>query len=124
VLHHVHADDVAQAFERALTRPQAVGASFHAVSEQAMTLRGLAEAVAGWFGREANIEYVDWPEYERRVGAEHANVTREHVGRSIAASIDRARAVLGYAPRYSTLQALEESVRRLAADGVVDLPAF
>ena len=124
VLHHVHADDVAQAFERALTRPQAVGASFHAVSEQAMTLRGLAEAVAGWFGREANIEYVDWPEFERRVGAQHADVTREHVGRSIAASIERARAVLGYAPRYTTLQALEESVRRLAADGAVDLPAF
>jgi nucleoside-diphosphate-sugar epimerase len=124
VLHHVHADDVAQAFERALTRPQAIGASFHAVSEQAMMLRGLAEAVAGWFGREANIEYVDWPEFERRVGAGHATATREHVGRSIAASIDRARAVLGYAPRYSTLQALEESVRWLAANGVAEVPAF
>jgi nucleoside-diphosphate-sugar epimerase len=124
VLHHVHADDVAQAFERALTRPQAVGASFHAVSEQAMTLRGLAEGVAGWFGREANIEYVDWAEFERRVGAENAAATREHVGRSIAASIERARAVLGYAPRYSTLQALEESVRWLAANGRLDVPAF
>src|SRR3984957_8492653 len=29
VLNHVHADDVAQAFERALTRPEAIGASFH-----------------------------------------------------------------------------------------------
>jgi nucleoside-diphosphate-sugar epimerase len=124
VLHHVHADDVAQAFERALTRPQAVGASFHAVSEQAMTLRGLAEAVAGWFGRTANLEYVDWAELERRIGSEHATATREHVGRSIAASIERARAVLGYAPRYSTLQALQESVRWLAANGRVDVPAF
>src|SRR3954451_14300735 len=42
VLHHVHADDVTQAFERALSRPAAVGSSFHVVSEQAMTLRGLA----------------------------------------------------------------------------------
>ena len=32
VLHHVHADDVAQAFERALTRPAAIGASFHVVA--------------------------------------------------------------------------------------------
>jgi nucleoside-diphosphate-sugar epimerase len=40
VLHHVHADDVAQAFERALSRPAAIGASFHVVAEQAMTLRG------------------------------------------------------------------------------------
>jgi nucleoside-diphosphate-sugar epimerase len=42
VLNHVHADDVAQAFERAVSRPAAIGASFHVVAEQAMTLRGLA----------------------------------------------------------------------------------
>jgi hypothetical protein len=30
-------------FERAMTRPAAIGDSFHVVSEQAMTLRGLAE---------------------------------------------------------------------------------
>jgi nucleoside-diphosphate-sugar epimerase len=121
VLHHVHADDVAQGFERALTRPAAIGSSFHVVAEQAMTLRGLATGVAAWFGREPVLEYVDWPEYERRVGAEHAGATREHVGRSIAASIDRARAVLGYAPRYSALDALHEAVRWLAANGRIDV---
>ena len=56
VLHHVHADDVAQAFERALARPAAIGSSFHVVSEQAMTLRGLAAGVAGWFDREPVID--------------------------------------------------------------------
>jgi nucleoside-diphosphate-sugar epimerase len=40
VLNHVHADDVAQAFELALSAPAAVGASFHVVAEQAMTLPG------------------------------------------------------------------------------------
>jgi nucleoside-diphosphate-sugar epimerase len=121
VLHHVHADDVAQGFERALTRPAAIGSSFHVVSEQAMTLRGLATGVAAWFGREPNLEYVDWPEFERRVGADHATATREHVGRGIAASIERARAVLGYAPRFSSLDALHEAVRWLAANGHVDV---
>ena len=121
VLHHVHADDVAQAFERALVRPAAIGSSFHVVSEQAMTLRGLAAGVAGWFGREPAIELVDWAEFERRVGAEHAGATREHVARGIAASIDRARDVLGYRPRYSSLAALRESLRRLVADGLVDV---
>ena len=121
VLHHVHADDVAQAFERALTRPAAIGSSFHAVSEQAMTLRGLAAGVAAWFGREPVLEFVEWAEFERRVGAEHAGATREHVGRSIAASIDRARGVLGYAPRYSSLQALHEALRWLAANGHADV---
>ena len=50
------------------TRPAAIGASFHVVAEQAMTLRGLAAGVAAWFGREPVIELVDWPEFERRVG--------------------------------------------------------
>jgi nucleoside-diphosphate-sugar epimerase len=121
VLHHVHADDVAQAFERALTRPAAIGSSFHVVSEQAMTLRGLATGVAGWFGREPVLDLVDWAEFERRVGAEHAGATREHVGRGIAASIDRAREVIGYRPRYSSLDALHESLRWLAAHGHVDV---
>jgi nucleoside-diphosphate-sugar epimerase len=121
VLHHVHGDDVAQAFELALSRPAAVGSSFHVVSEQAMTLRGLAAGVAGWFGREPVIELVDWAEFERRAGAEHAGATREHVARGIAASIDRARDVLGYRPRYSSLDALRESLRALAAAGRIDL---
>jgi nucleoside-diphosphate-sugar epimerase len=121
VLHHVHADDVAQAFERALSQPAAIGGSFHVVSAQAMTLRGLATGVAGWFGREPVLEFVDWPEFERRVGTEHAEATREHVGRSIAASIDRARRWLDYRPRYSSLDALRESLRWLATNGHVDL---
>jgi nucleoside-diphosphate-sugar epimerase len=121
VLYHVHADDVAQAFVRALSRPAAIGSSFHVVSEQAMTLRGLAAAAAGWFGREPVLELVDWTEFERRVGAEHALATREHVGRGIAASIDRARAVLGYRPRYSSVEALYEALRWLVANGEVDV---
>jgi nucleoside-diphosphate-sugar epimerase len=121
VLNHVHADDVAQAFERALTRPAAIGSSFHVVAEQAMTCRGLAAGVAGWFGREPVLDLVDWPEFERRVGPAHAAVTRDHIERGIAASIDRARAVLGYAPRYSSLEALHESVRWLAGQGSVDV---
>lgn len=121
VLHHVHADDVAMAFERALARPAAIGSSFHVGSEQAMTLRGLATGVAGWFGREPVLELLGWAEFESRVGTEHAGVTREHVGRSIAASITRARDVLDYLPRRSSLDALHGSLRWLVANGRVDV---
>ncbi len=121
VLHHVHADDVAQAFERALSRPAAIGASFHVVAEQAMTLRGLATGVARWFGREPVLDFVEWAEFERQAGAEHAAVTREHTNRGITASIDRAREVLGYAPRYTTLDALHEALTWLVADGQADV---
>jgi len=121
VLHHVHADDVAQAFELALSRPAAVGGSFHVTAEQAMTQRGLAAGVAGWFGREAALDYVDWDEFTRRVGAGPAEVTREHTFRSITASIARAREVLGYVPRYTALDALHEALSWLVADGQADI---
>jgi nucleoside-diphosphate-sugar epimerase len=121
VLHHVHADDVAQAFERALTRPAAIGSSIHVVAEQAMTLRGLAHGVAGWFGREAVLELVDWPTFASRVGEEHAGTTREHVSRSISAGIERARTLLGFAPRYTALEALREALDWLVANGHVDV---
>ena len=115
------ADDVAQAFERAMSRPAAIGASFHVVAEQAMTLRGLAAGVAGWFGRDPVLEFTDWAEFERQVGPEHAETSRQHTGRSITASIDRARAVLGYAPRYSSLDALHEALAWLAANSQADV---
>jgi nucleoside-diphosphate-sugar epimerase len=121
VLHHVHADDVAQAFELALTRPAAIGASFHVVAEQAMTLRGLAGDVATWFGRKPVLEFVDWADFERLAGPEHAQTTREHTARSITASIARARDVLGYAPRFTTLDALHEAVRWLVANHQADI---
>jgi nucleoside-diphosphate-sugar epimerase len=121
VLNHVHADDVAQAFERGLDRPTAIGASFHVVAEQAMTCRGLAAGVAAWFGREAVLDFVDCDELERRVGSEHASATLDHVERSIAASIESARSILGYAPRYSSLEALRESLRWLVEHGQADV---
>jgi nucleoside-diphosphate-sugar epimerase len=121
VLHHVHADDVAQAFQLALSRPAAVGGSFHVTAEQAMTQRGLAAGAAGWFGREPVLDFVTWDEFSRLAGPKHAEVTREHTARSITASIARAREVLGYAPRYSALDALREALAWLAANGQADV---
>jgi nucleoside-diphosphate-sugar epimerase len=121
VLHHVHADDVAQAFELALSHPAAIGGSFHVAAEQAMTQRGLAAGVARWFGREPVLDFVGWDEFARRAGPGPAEVTREHTFRGITASIARAREVLGYAPRYSSLDALHEALAWLVANGQADV---
>jgi nucleoside-diphosphate-sugar epimerase len=86
-----------------------------------MTLRGLAAGVARWFGREPVLEFVDWPEFERRAGSGPADTTREHTARSITASIARARDVLGYQPRYSPLGALREALAWLVAHGQADV---
>src|SRR4051794_30747834 len=60
-LHHVHADDVAQAFTRALESwSAAVGESFHVASPAALSLTGYARAVAAWFGREPSLQLLPW----------------------------------------------------------------
>ena len=120
-LHHVHADDVAQAFALAVQhRSAAVGESFHVVSDRALTVRGLARGAAAWFGQEAVLRPVSWEEF-RAARPEHADASWEHLSRSHSASPDKARRLLGHVPRYTSLRAVGEAVRALAAAGEVDL---
>lgn len=120
-VHHVHADDVAQAFMRALANwGSSVGESFHVVSPQALTLRGYAEAVAGWFGQQASLSFLSWEEWKSGVSEEDAAGTWDHIAHSPNCSINKARRLLGYEPRYGSLQAVRESVGWLIEDGVVN----
>ncbi len=113
-VHHVHADDVAQAFMQALAHwSTSIGESFHVVSPAAVTLRGYAEAVAGWFGQEAKLRYLPWETWRTTVSEEEARATWDHIAHSPNCSIDKARRLLGYQPRYSSLQAVYESVQWL-----------
>jgi nucleoside-diphosphate-sugar epimerase len=119
-VHHVHADDVAQAFMAAMANwRQAVGESFHVVSPGALTLRGYAEAVAGWFGQPARLRFLPWEEWRTEVAQEDAEMTWDHIAHSPNCSIAKARRVLDYRPRYSSLQAVHESVGWLAAHEVI-----
>ncbi|MGH1524431.1 NAD-dependent epimerase/dehydratase family protein [Leifsonia sp. L25] len=119
-VHHVHADDVAQAFELALTSPEAVGQGFHVVSDRALTLRGFATAVAGWFGAEPRLRFEPFDRFAELVGPENAATTWEHISRSPSASIDQARRVLGYEPQHTSLQAVAQALRWLIDNGQVD----
>lgn len=117
-VHHVHADDVAQAFERAMDNwSAAVGESFHVVSPAALTLRGYAERMAAYFGEPARLVFLPWEEWRRTVTEEEAAATWDHIAHSPNASIAKARRRLGYEPRYSSLQAVREAVEWLAANG-------
>ena len=120
-VHHVHADDVAQAFEKALADPaRATGEAFHVVSERAVTLRGYAEKVAGWFGHPARLSYLPWDSWAASNKPTDAQATWEHVTRSPSMSIHKASRALGYSPRYSSLEAVFESLSWLVANGQVD----
>ncbi len=122
-VHHVHADDVAQAFECALSHwGAAVGESFHVVSPAALTLRGYAEAVAAWFGQPARLSFLPWPEWRSQVSETEANSTWDHIAHSPNCSIAKAERLLEYRPRYTSLQGVHEAVQWLIQDGQVGLP--
>ena len=113
-LHHVHADDVAASFCNALNHwSNAVGESFHIVSPQALTLRGFANAVASWFGQEAHLSFLPWEEWKQTVSEMESEQTWDHIAHSPNCSIEKAKRLLNYHPRYTSLQALEESVKQL-----------
>jgi nucleoside-diphosphate-sugar epimerase len=122
MMHHVHADDVAQAFEKALGhRDAAAGEDFNVVAPTALNVRGYAHIAASWFGRTPILESVGWDEFRRSTPAEHADASWEHLVRSQCCAIDKARSVLGYAPRYEPEQAILESVRWLIEHDRLDV---
>jgi nucleoside-diphosphate-sugar epimerase len=119
-VHHVHADDVAQAFVRAVThRSVAIGESFHVVSPAALTLRGYAEAVAAWFGQKPQLRFLSWDEWKSTVSKEEASATWDHIAHAPSCSIAKARQLLDYQPRYGSLEAVFESVHWLIDHQVI-----
>lgn len=119
-LHHVHAADVAQSFVRAMQHwSTSVGESFHVVSPAALTLRGYAEAVAAYFGQKASLRFVSWEEFKAAVGEKDAQATYDHIAHSPNASIDKARRLIDYQPRYTSLQAVFEALDWLVAQGEI-----
>jgi len=119
-VHHVHADDVAQAFVKAMANwSHAAGESFHVVSPAAVSLSGYAEAVANWFGQEPRIRFLPWEEWRSTVSERDAKVTWDHIARSPCCSIRKAERLLDYRPRYSSLEAVRESLMDLVAHGTI-----
>jgi nucleoside-diphosphate-sugar epimerase len=119
-LHHVHAGDVAQGFVRAIARPDAaIGQSFHVVSAAALTLRGYAEAMASWFGKKPHLRFVPWKAWRASATEKDARITCDHLAHSPHCSIAKARTLLEYQPRYSSLEAVKESVTWLMTQRLI-----
>ena len=121
-VHHVHADDVAQAFvQRLANRSVAVGEAFHVVSPAALTLHGYARAVASWFGQIARLRFLPWEEWKQSVSEREAQITWDHIARSPNCSIEKAERLLQYRPRYTSLEAIRESVFAMIENKVITI---
>jgi nucleoside-diphosphate-sugar epimerase len=114
LMHHVHADDVAQAFQLAVEqRDAAAGESFNVVAPSALTARGFLAIAAGWFDQAAHIRSVSWAEFRSGTSAEFAESSWQHLSRSQYASIEKARTLLGYVPAFEPEAAVLDGIRWL-----------
>jgi nucleoside-diphosphate-sugar epimerase len=66
--------------------------------------------VAGWYGCEAHLQYLPWDQFKGAVSDEDAQATWDHIVHSPNCSIEKARTLIGYQPRYSSLQAVKEAL--------------
>lgn len=121
-VHHVHSDDVAQAFVKAIShREGTIGECFHVVAPAAVTLRGYAETVVSWFGKTANLKFLPWEEWKKTVSEKEANITWDHIARSPNCSIAKAQQRLEYQPRYRSFDAIRESIIWLISQRVIEI---
>ena len=113
-LHHVHAEDVASLFMQAIKhRKNALGESFHAVSNQALTLKGYALSLAEWYAKPANFRYLPINEMKHHLSEQDFNATIEHVSHSTNCSNLKAQKLLEFCPKYSSLEAIQESLSEI-----------
>ena len=122
-LNHVHADDVAQAFINAIRhRGQALGESFHAVSEQSITLLGYANAMYRWFGKEPKVSFLPWDAWRKYTDDEElSDSTYFHIARSGYYSIEKGKRLIEYYPRHTVLETILESVASMAERKIITL---
>ena len=112
-LQHVHADDVARAFELVIEQPDnAIGQSFHVAAREPVTMRDYAWAVASWNDRSANLEFLPWDEWATTVTERDATITLDHILHSPCASIEKARSILGFEPRFTAVEAVRDALKK------------
>ncbi len=110
-LQHVHADDVASAFELAIEQPaRSIGESFHVAAREPVTMRSYAESVAAWAGHDANLAFLPLEEWKRDKSERAVEITLDHMMHSPCASITKAERVLGFAPRFTAVEAVRDAL--------------
>ena len=123
MVHHVHADDVAQWIISAIEqRAASIGEVFNTVSTHALTLHGYAEAMYRWFEQEPRLSFAPFDQWRLSLTESDAHSSWGHIMRSSCVSIEKSRERLGYRPRFSSLESIQQSVKALIASGRITVP--
>lgn len=119
-LQHVHAKDVAGVFMAAINAGSiSFGQDFHASSERAYTMEYFAKQAASWFGKEAKLSYKPLNELLESLPKADAYETLDHASHSASVSVEKAKKLLGFTPKYTGIEAAKESVMWLNEKGMI-----
>lgn len=117
-IHHVHSDDIASLAMACLDNPDAsCGQAFNATTSAALTLRGFSELLYEHFGHTPNISYMPYDELKNILSEEDAHETYEHIRRSPACSMEKAEKLLGFVPKYSSIETVISSLNYMIEKG-------
>ncbi|NSW76851.1 MAG: NAD-dependent epimerase/dehydratase family protein, partial [Candidatus Atribacteria bacterium] len=119
-LHHVHPQDVAELFFAALENPKkSVGEAFNSGGRYAMTFFGLAEFLFGLVGKPTRVRLMSLEEYSNQFG--YPEEAAMHVRQGCCVSMEKAKEVLGFVPRYTPEGAVMAAFYDLIKRGVLHL---
>ena len=122
-LHHIHGEDVAQLFFKAISkRNQALGEVFNAVSGGSITLYGYAKLLFDFFGKEAKIEFKPWKEFCEYVGnKKETDMGYKHLIRSGFFNHDKEEKLLGFRPKYTNTETILAAVKSYVDRGIIKI---
>ena len=113
-LHHVHSADIAGLMAACIRQPEkSVGESFNAVSPQAMSERGFAEWLYRHYGHTPKIDYLPMEEFCRHISPDDVEDSREHARHSTLCSMEKARKVLGFEPKWTSQDTILDALDSL-----------
>lgn len=119
-LHHVHSEDIASLIEACLLQPEkANGETFHATTEAAITMAGFAEALYMHYGHTPKIKYMRLEKLEKIfLPNDYLNTTR-HMMFASHCSMEKAKRVLGFVPKYSTMETILDALSWQEKEGLL-----
>ena len=71
--------------------------------------------MAGWFGKSERLKFLAWNDWRKTVNPQDASLTWDHIAHSPNCSIAKAERLLDYRPRYTSLEAIHETLMWLIA---------
>lgn len=113
------AEDIAALFALAINnRTAAAGQIFNVGSADAVTSTQLIEVFAELYGTDIPIERVPWDRYIREINPDMGGWW--HFYAHMLPDISKARALLGYEPRYTVKETLRRAVDWMRSEGLID----